>query len=266
MSESRSATWWDNKGPKGWGKQRALPSYPGGGWNSQAGGGGGWNNSGGAKGDQGNRGAWRKENDDGNRGGPMVDVSKRLGSMLEMMEYKEWRDFEVEEKKGQVEKEKKEREQKEWEAEQQKKEREQFREDMKKDQETFFSKAQHQAKKRKQLEEEEEEEEEMDYKEALRAAAKKKAQAVAPPVDVEVWKSWSCDAANAKVVAKEFQGVVAKDIKGLSLIELGEVVQERMGPKAKVVAEYKKVLLKEPLARWAKLDMVLALLAHHCEE
>jgi flagellar biosynthesis GTPase FlhF len=205
--------------------------------------------------------SWGPKTDGGGGG-----LAGRMESLTEMIEYREWKAVEEQEKKEKLQKEKEEREAKEWEAEQRKKDSEKFREEMRKDQETFFAKVAR-TQKRARVEEEEEPESEGDYKDKLRGGKKReKAQTAAAPVDVETWKDWTCGPVNAKAVQKAFPGTLAvRDMKGLSLLEMGEALQEKLGDRGMISATYRKVFKKDPVARWAKLDIIMALLGSHCE-
>jgi hypothetical protein len=200
--------------------------------------------------------------------GQQKEMISKMTSIAELMEWREWKTFEEEEKKEKAQKEKDEREAKEFECEQRRKDAEKFREEVRKDQEAFFMKLNRQQKRGREEEMQSPEGDgggEEDYKDKLRGVPKRKQAAVAP-VEVEVWKDWTCGNVNAKAVMKAFPGAIpAEDCKGLSLIELGEALQEELGDKAELVGKYKKMFRKEPLARWAKLDIILAILGRECD-
>ena len=120
-------------------------------------------------------------------------------------------------------------------------------------------------KRRSSVEEvsEEEPDEDDDYKAALRKKPRK--QIVTSPVKPAEWIAWECTAADAATIKKAFGGSTAKpgQLKGHGLMEVAEVLEGETatGTRAALAKVYEKKTGKSALARWARIDLIIGIIA-----
>jgi len=107
-------------------------------------------------------------------------------------------------------------------------------------------------------------EEEADYKALLRKKPRK--QKATPPVDVTRWLEWECNGTDATLIKKTFAKTKLKatDFKGKALMDIAESLEtdQGLGSKEELAEMYKKAKKKSAPARWARVDILVGLVAN----
>jgi hypothetical protein len=99
------------------------------------------------------------------------------------------------------------------------------------------------------------------YKDALR---KKGKQTAASPVKPHEWKVWTCDRPNAKILRANFPGTLSQnDLEGEGLLEVAELLcsHANVGTKEALKTKYEEKAGSAPNARWAKIDIIVGVVA-----
>lgn len=106
-----------------------------------------------------------------------------------------------------------------------------------------------------------------DYLKDLKAsrAAARQQRAVAP-IDVEDWKEWECSTAEFHKLRHHFPTLVLQECKSEGIAEIGEYINglpaAEVGNKTEVRRMHKDIIGSEAPARWARLDIIVAIIAH----
>jgi len=199
------------------------------------------------------------------------DVAKVMG----LMAAREERELAAEEKRDREIREEKERAEAKWKEEQAKKERDEFREEIAAQQKAFLAKLAKSTptgKRRKASESGDEESdgdaetpEKSDYKDLLRKKARK--QSVEAPIDAAEWADWTCSKKEGQVVDAQFPKMPAAQAKGLGILTTAEKVSEADNVSSQALrSKYKTSTGDKAKDRWARVDLIVGILAHHLEQ
>lgn len=103
-----------------------------------------------------------------------------------------------------------------------------------------------------------------DWQKAFAAAVPKKkarVQAVRPPVDVGVWSSWTVSKDELKKIQTVTKGKKNDANFGKNILELAKDMAKQWDLDV-VKQKHTDLVSKDPLARWSKVDVVVAMIAH----
>ena len=100
-----------------------------------------------------------------------------------------------------------------------------------------------------------------------RERKKLRTQNVEAPLDATEWADWTCSKKEGQVVGKQFPKMTSAHAKGLGILEVAEKVSEVDSVKQEVLrSKYKASTGKKAKCRWAPVDLIVGILAHHLEE
>jgi len=226
-------------------------------------GGGGGGGKGGGKGGKGDGGGGRGGGQSGGQYGG-------IGELTQIMLDREKREAAREEAQAAREREEAARKAKEQEAEIRKQEREEMRTSIREENDKFLRKWR--SDKRKKGDDDTAEDED-DWKKILQSSKKKKGkdkreQTASAPIDAKEWKDWEASKDDAKEILKHTKGLKAKEVEGDGILAIAEnaVAHDDCETRAELAKRYKKLTGSEAPSRWAKLDILVGIIAGAVED